>query len=67
MTSSTAARFRTAILVLCLLGIGSTARAQELQGFAKNGLFVGATGVPNFTFDGVTFNGSSIYQQIGGN
>jgi len=67
MTSSTAAHFRTAVVACCLLAIGSGARAQEVQGFAKNGLFVGATGVPNFTFDGVTFNGSSIYQQIGGN
>jgi hypothetical protein len=49
------------------VAFASTAKAQETPGFAKNGLYVGATGVPSFAFDGVTFDGSSIYQQIGGN
>ena len=66
MTSRTPAWFRTALVAICVLAFTSTARAQEIPGFAKNGLYVGATGVPQFAFDGVTFNGSSIYQQIGG-
>jgi hypothetical protein len=53
-------------VALCFLAFASAARAQETPGFAKNGFFVGATGVPAFAFDGVTFNGSSIYQQVGG-
>lgn len=65
MTSSICARITPAV-ALCLLAFALAARAQEVPGFAKNGLFVGATGVPQFAFDGVTFNGSSIYREIGG-
>jgi len=50
-----------------MLTFASAARAQELPGAAKNGLFVGATAVPRFAFDGVTFDGQSVYQEIGGN
>ena len=56
----------TAAVILSLLAFASAARAQEDQGFAKNGPFVGVTGVPAFTFDGVTFDGQSIYKQIDG-
>jgi hypothetical protein len=67
MTTRTRSRIGVAVVALCLLTFASAAIAQETPGFAKNGLYVGATGVPNFAFDGVTFDGSSIYQQIGGN
>jgi hypothetical protein len=50
-----------------MLTLGSVAAAQETPGGAKNGLYAGVSGVPNFTFDGVTFDGSSYYQQIDGN
>jgi hypothetical protein len=66
MSSSTPSRFVTAIVALGLMSFASAARAQDVPGFAKNGLYVGATGVPEFKFDGVTFDGASIYQQIGG-
>lgn len=69
MTSSTRAlRIATAVVTLSLLAFASAARAQadDDQGFAKNGFFVGVTGVPVFTFDGVTFDGQSIYKQING-
>src|SRR5215471_21678470 len=66
MKSKFAARIGIAAVTSGLLAFASTARAQELPGFAKNGLFVGATGVPQFSFDGKTFNGSSIYREIGG-
>jgi hypothetical protein len=49
-----------------LLAVAPGASAQELPGFARNGLFVGASSVPRFTFDGVTFDGSTYYQEIGG-
>ena len=66
--SCTPARIGTTVVALCLLPLASAAWAQEAPapGFAKNGFFVGATGVPAFAFDGVTFNGSSVYQQVGG-
>lgn len=65
MASNTRAHFVT-LAVLCLLPLASTTSAQETPAFAKNGLYVGATGVPDFTFDGVTFDGSSYYQKVDG-
>jgi hypothetical protein len=35
-------------------------------GFAKEGGYVGFSVLPNFTFDGVTFDGESWYKEIGG-
>lgn len=66
MTPKFAARIGIAAVTSGLLTFASVARAQEIPGFAKNGLYVGATGVPEFKFDGVTFDGSSIYREIGG-
>jgi hypothetical protein len=34
--------------------------------FASNGLYIGASGAPNFTLDGVTFDGSTAYRQENG-
>jgi hypothetical protein len=66
MPSTNLARFCTTI-ALCLFAIASAASAQEVPGFASNGPYVGASGVPNFTLDGETFDGSSYYRRIGGN
>jgi len=68
MTWNTPARrIATAAVTVSLLAFASAARAQdEGAGFARNGMFVGVTAVPAFTFDGVTFDGSSIYRQVGG-
>lgn len=66
MISKTSARIGTVLVALVVPAFASTARAQEIPGFAKNGLYVGATGVPQFAFDGKTFNGSSVYREIGG-
>jgi hypothetical protein len=65
MSSTDAARFLTT-LVACLLAFASTALAQETAGSASNGFYVGASSVPNFTFNGDTFDGSSYYRKIGG-
>jgi opacity protein-like surface antigen len=49
---------------LCVLALPATARSQEQPGpFAKNGVFVAVSGVPNFTLDGLTFDGSTVYQR----
>jgi len=40
--------------------------AQEASGFAKNGGYVGMSGVLDFSFGGDTFDGESIYQKVGG-
>jgi len=66
ISGTPALRMATAIVTVCLLSRASAARAQEGGDFARNGFFVGATTVPAFTFDGVTFDGQSIYRQIGG-
>jgi opacity protein-like surface antigen len=66
MASTTRARIGT-IVVLCLLAFATAAQSQERpSGFAKNGFYAGASTVPDFTFDGVTFDGSTIYKEIGG-
>jgi hypothetical protein len=56
-------------LTLCsalLLTLATTASSQELSGFAKEGGYAGVSGLLNFTFDGVTFDGTSAYQKVGG-
>jgi hypothetical protein len=53
-------------VVLFALVLGVPAWSQEQPGFAKEGLFVGVSGLPGFTLDGVTFDGSTYYQKVGG-
>ncbi len=50
----------------CLLALPAAAFSQEQPGFAKKGTYVAVSGVPDFTLDGVTFDGSTIYQKVGG-
>lgn len=40
--------------------------AGQTAGFAKEGGFVGAAVMPSFTFDGETFDGMTVYQEIDG-
>lgn len=42
------------------------ASAQEESGFAKNGGYVGMSGVLDFSFGGDTFDGESIYKKVNG-
>jgi hypothetical protein len=65
MPSRTSAQIVT-VIALCVLALAPCASAQDSSGFATNGLYVGAADVPNFTFDGLTFNGSTYYRKIGG-
>jgi hypothetical protein len=56
---------------LAFLGFGvAPAFAQDPppkpQGFAKEGMYVGVAGLPNFALDGVTFDGRTLYKEIGG-
>jgi hypothetical protein len=53
--------------VLFLMLLSTPAWSQEgTGGFAKVGGMVGVTFVPGFTFDGVTFDGETVYKEIGG-
>jgi opacity protein-like surface antigen len=61
---------KAALVLLFLTAVTTPAWSQDdsglPQGFAKQGGYVGFTGVPNFTFDGVTFDGETLYKEIDG-
>jgi len=65
MTSHPYARIVT-VAALSFLAGASAAGAQETGGYASTGVYVGVASVPNFTLDGVTFDGSTYYRQIDG-
>lgn len=58
-------RARFCIAAIFMLTVAPTVYGQDGT-FAKNGLYVGASGAPNFTLDGVTFDGSTYYRQENG-
>lgn len=67
MTCSMPASFvKILALPLFLLALATPAWSQEQSGFAKEGGFVGVSGVLDFTLDGDTFDGSSIYRRVNG-
>jgi Outer membrane protein beta-barrel domain len=49
-----------------LLTCATPAFSQEQEGFAKVGGYAGMSGVLDFTFDGVSFDGDTYYQRVGG-
>ena len=51
---------------LFLLALAAPAWSQEGSSFAKQGIYVGVSGLPGFTLDGLTFDGSTYYQKVGG-
>jgi hypothetical protein len=57
---------RLAAVPLLLLVGAAPAWSQVEQGFAKDGGFAGVSFVPDFTFDGVTFDGRTVYKEVGG-
>lgn len=58
------ARFFT--VVIFVLALAPAVYGQDGGDFARNGVYVGASGAPNFTLDGVTFDGSSVYKKVNG-
>ena len=56
--------FTSALLAFMTTAV--PARAQAPAGFAREGGFAAVTVVPKFTFDGVTFDGQTFYQEIDG-
>ncbi len=58
--------FRLAVVPLFVLALASPAWSQNGSGFAKEGGFVGVSFLPNFTFDGETFDGTGVYKQENG-
>ena len=50
-----------------IVTFAAPALSQEVRhGYAKEGGYVGVTGLVGFTFDGETFDGASAYKQVGG-
>ncbi len=67
MTRSLPTRIvRLVSIPVFVLTIAAPASAQEGSGFAKNGGYVGMSGVLNFSFGGDTFDGESIYKKVNG-
>ena len=63
------ARLIGALALASVLALPTPAFSQFSSGkpgFAKEGGYVGISVLPNFTFDGVTFDGESLYKEIGG-
>ena len=57
------------VLAAALLALPAPAFSQfssGTPGFAKQGGYAGVSVMPGFTFDGITFDGESIYKEIGG-
>ena len=51
---------------LMLLTLAAPAWTQEHEGFAKQGGYVGVSGLMDFTFDGKTFDGATYYKEVDG-
>ena len=58
--------FALAGSALFVFTLAAPALAQERGGFAKEGGYGAVSGLLDFTFDGVTFDGSTYYQQENG-
>ena len=66
MTSNFPGRTVRLVTVLIFLGaMASTTSAQEEGKFAKNGGYLGASTLLNFSFGGDTFDGAHVYQWVG--
>jgi hypothetical protein len=60
-----------AFLLLTTLATPAWAQGDDYEaafphGFAKEGGYVGVSGLPNFTLDGVSFDGETWYKEVGG-
>jgi len=61
------ARLLTVIpILLVLMSVATPAWSQVQPGVAKEGGYVGVSVVPDFTFDGVTFDGQTGYREVDG-
>jgi hypothetical protein len=66
MTSNFPGRTLRVVSVLMFLGaMASTASAQEEGKFAKDGGYLGASTLLNFSFGGDTFDGAHVYKWVG--
>lgn len=54
------------VSALCGTSVPAAAQVAPEPGYAKLGGFAGVTFMPNFTFDGETFDGLAIYKEVDG-
>jgi len=67
MTTSLPLRIvRVVSVPVFLVMMAAPTWAQETTGFAKNGGYVGMSGILDFSFGGDTFDGESIYKKVNG-
>jgi hypothetical protein len=67
MSTRLPARIFTVLIVpLFLLAFAAPARSQERSTFAKEGAYVGVSGLLDFALDGLTFDGASYYRREDG-
>jgi hypothetical protein len=69
LTSTIASAHGKLALAAIALLVATPALAQSPRGprgFAKEGMYLGVAGLPNFTLDGRTFDGETLYQEIDG-
>ncbi len=66
MTSSPARLVKMHTLVVFLLALAAPAWSQERSTVAKEGVYIGLSGAPGFTLDGLTFDGATAYQKLDG-
>jgi hypothetical protein len=57
---------RLLAVLLFVLAMAAPVRGQSNPGAARQGGFAGVTFVPQFNFDGVTFDGQTVYKEIDG-
>jgi hypothetical protein len=60
------ARLLRAIVIPVLLLTADVPAWAQVPGFAKEGMYVGVAGMPDFTLDGVSFDGETLYQEVDG-
>jgi len=67
MSTLMPARFVKGVsLILFVLALAAPAWSQERSTFAKEGGYAGISGLLDFTLDGLTFDGASVYQRENG-
>src|SRR5690242_2843058 len=54
------------VLLLLAVSAAPAVAQPRPQGFAKDGMYVGASFLPGFTLDGRVFDGETQYREIGG-
>jgi hypothetical protein len=66
MSTLMPARFVKGVSLFLFVLLAAPAWSQERSTFAKEGGYAGISGLLDFTLDGLTFDGASVYQKENG-